>query len=273
MSGIGGRESDWEPTLLVAVNELPPCVARYFEFALGSDRRSIRQARLRFAGTFAATPNAWAPFTAEQVITPLPPGFVWEARIRMMGPFSVRVRDSYSDGRGAMRATIARLFTVADQHGTPEIAAASLQRFLAEAVWAPTALLPRQGLSWGAVDETTARVTLTDHGTTVSLDMMFGPRGEIVGTCGMRYRDVKGTSVPTLWVGEHRDYERIAGMMIPTSGEVAWVLAETGRTPYWRGRLVEVKFDRQCRLSSDTPHGDPPAARSRLPSHYDRRRC
>jgi hypothetical protein len=226
------------------LDTLPPSVARYFEFALGSDRRPIRRAHLRFTGKFAAKPNAWAPFTAEQDITPVPPGFVWDARIRMVGPVSVRVRDSYSNGVGTMRATVAGVFGIVDQHGTREMAAASLQRFLAEAVWVPTALLPRDGLSWSEIDDTTARVTLTDRETTVSLDMTFGTRGEIVDASGVRFRDVKGTPVPTPWIGEHRDYERIDGMMIPTSGEVAWVLPEGGRTPYWRGRLVEMKCDR-----------------------------
>ncbi len=223
---------------------VPGCVARYLAFALGSDQRPIRRAHLRFAGTFAAKPNAWAPFTAEQRIVPVPPEFVWDARIRMMSVLPVRVRDSYLGGEGAMRATVAGVFTLADQHGTPEMAAASLQRFLAEAVWVPTALLPRDGLSWSAVDDSTARVTIADRGITVSLDMTFGSRGEIVGTSGLRYRDVKGAPLPTRWVGEHRDYQRMDGMMIPTSGEVAWVLPDEGRTPYWRGRLVEVQFDR-----------------------------
>jgi len=222
---------------------VPPCVGRYFEFALGTDPRVIGRAQLRFTGMFAARPNAWAPFTAKQMITPVPPAFVWDARIRMMGVIPVHVRDAYTNGHGGTRASIASVLTIVDQHDTPEIAAASLQRFLAEAVWVPTALLPRKGLVWSAIDDTTARVTLTDHGTSVSLDMKFGARGEIERASGIRYRAVKGTSVLTPWTGEHRDYERVDGMMIPTSGEVAWLLPE-GPVPYWRGRLVEVRYDR-----------------------------
>ena len=221
---------------------LPPPVARYFRFALTSGQRYVRRAHLRFTGTFAARPDAWAPFTAEQDVTARPPGFVWDARIGMLPVVPVRVRDSYAGGEGAMRATVAGLVPIVNQHGTTEIAAACLQRFLAEAVWLPTALLPTDGLSWLAIDHSTSRVMLTDHGTTVSLDFGFGPTGEIQTISGMRYRDVKGTPVLTPWTGRHTDYTRIDGMMIPTSGEVAWVLPE-GRVPYWRGRLVETKFD------------------------------
>jgi hypothetical protein len=221
---------------------LPPPVARYLAFALAPDQRRIRRAHLRFTGTFAAKPNAWAPFTAEQEITPTPPAFVWDARIRMMPLVTVRVRDRYANGVGAMRATIAGLVRLVVQHGTAEMASASLLRFLAEAVWVPTALLPRPGLTWSAIDDTSARVTLVDAATTVSLDVHFGARGEIDAVSAMRHRDVKGKAVLTPWAGTHTDYERIDGMMIPTAGEVAWMLPE-GRTPYWRGRLVEARFD------------------------------
>jgi len=233
-----------EPSILDfgRLEGLPPPVARYFAFALSPGQRIIAGAHLRFTGTFAAKPNASAPFTAEQDVRVTPPGFVWDARIDMMPVVPVLVRDSYVGGEGAMRAAAAGVIPVVNQHGTPEMAAASLQRFLAEAVWLPTALLPREGLSWSAIDDTSARVTLTDGPTTVSLHVTFGPRGEIESMSTTRYRDVKGTPVLTPWVGHHRDYKRMGEMMIPTSGEVAWVLPG-GPEPYWRGRLVSATFD------------------------------
>ena len=238
------RGSDGGPaTFEVAqIEGLPPPVGRYFRVALTPGQRYVRHAHLRFTGTFAARPNAWSPFTAEQDVTATPPGFVWDARVAIMPVVAIRARDSYVGGEGRMRVSVAGLVPIINQNRTPEMAAASLQRFLAEAVWLPTALLPGNGLSWLALDHSTSRATLTDGPTTVSLDFGFGPTGEIQTVSGMRYRDVKGTPVLTSWTGRHADYTRIDGMMIPTSGEVAWVLPE-GRTPYWRGRLVETKFD------------------------------
>ena len=154
----------------------------------------------------------------------------------------VHVRDRYVGGEGSMRAAVAGIVPMVNQHGTPELAAASLQRFLAEAVWYPTVLLPGNGLSWSAIDDRNARVTLTDGPTTVSLDVTFGAAGEIETISAMRYRDVKGTPILTPWVGHHRDYTRLSSMMIPTSGDVAWV-PPTGPEPYWRGRLVAATFE------------------------------
>jgi hypothetical protein len=161
----------------------------------------------------------------------------------MMPVVPVLVRDSYVNGQGAMRAAAGGLIPFVNQKGTPEMAAASLQRFLAEAVWVPTALLPRDGLTWSAIDDTNAGVTVTDGATTVSMNVQFGRLGEIETVSAMRYRDVNGKPVLTPWVGQHRDYVRTDGMMIPTSGEVAWVLPER-RLPYWRGRLISARYDR-----------------------------
>jgi len=221
---------------------LPAPVARYLAFALPPGQRIIARAHLRSSGTFAAKPNVWAPFIADQEVGTGPPEFVWNARIAMMPLVPVRVRDRYVGGEGSMRAALAGLIPIVNQHGTPELAAASLQRFLAEAVWYPTALLPGDGLSWSPIDDRSARVMLTDGPTAVSLDVTFGSAGEIETVSAMRYRDVKGTPVLTPWVGHHRDYTRLSSMMIPTSGEVAWVLP-TGPEPYWRGRLVAATFD------------------------------
>src|SRR5678816_3976518 len=97
----------------------------------------------------------------------------------MMPVIPVLVRDSYVDGQGAMRAAAGGLVTFVNLKGTPEMAAGSLQRFLAEAGWGPTALLPRAGLPWSALDETNSRVSLTDGETKNSIDVHFGSLGEI----------------------------------------------------------------------------------------------
>jgi len=159
-----------------------------------------------------------------------------------MAPFLVaRVRDSYRAGEGAVHGKLAGIVTLVDLHGTAETAASSLQRYLAEAVWLPTALLPRTDLVWTPVAADVARATLTDHSLSVWVDFRFSARGEIVEASTERYRDVGGRAVRTPWAGRFWDYERLDGMMVPRQGEVAWLLPE-GRYPYWRGRIEEGEY-------------------------------
>jgi hypothetical protein len=237
----GARPADASPP------DLPAPVARYLALALAGSASAIRGAHVRWTGEFQMRPGSgWRPFEAEQHFTTRPPGFVWDARIRMMPLVSVRVRDGYVAGEGTMLGRVAGLLTVVEQGGTPEMAAGALARWLGEAVWFPMAFLPGtmpgEGVRWEAMDDATARATVTDGGTTVSADFHFAPTGEITTMTAMRYRDVNGTGVLTAFEGQYRDYARRGGVMIPTSAEVAWVLPE-GRFPYWRGRVAAVEYD------------------------------
>ena len=229
---------------------LPTPVARYFLFALQAGQPLVRAARVEHYGTFAAQPDAWERFTSVEHFRVRPPAFVWNASIRigrLPSMLGVRVRDGYLNGEGTMYGAVAGLVPVADQQGTPEMAAGALARYLAEAVWFPTALLPGNagaGVTWTPLDDRTARATLVDGLVSVSADFHFSPRGEVLRISGERYRDVAGRGVLTPWDARLREYTRRNGMMVPTYGEVAWRLPE-GRQAYWRGRITRITYDWQ----------------------------
>ena len=222
---------------------LPAPVARYFAFALRDGQRRIRVARVRWAGEMRLRPDApWSAFTAEQRFTAAPPGFVWDAEVRMFPFIPVRVRDSYVAGEGRMLGRVGGVVSVVDEGATRDMAAGALVRWLGEAVWFPTALLPGEGVRWEAIDERTARATVSDHSTSVSADFHFAPTGEVTGMTAMRYRDVNGTGVLTQFEGVYGRPGRREGMMVPTTAEVAWLLPE-GRFAYWRGRPADVAYE------------------------------
>lgn len=243
-AALDERDGDPAETFDGVPPGLPEPVTRYFEFALTPGQPIIRRARIQWAGEFRTSADAaWSKFRAVQHFTVAPPGFVWDAKIQMAPLVPVRVRDEYIAGEGMMVGKLAALVSVADERGTPEMAAGALSRWLGEAVWFPTALLPGQGVTWAPLGDHTARATVTDGATTVSADFRFGPRGEIVGASMMRYRDVKGRGVLTPFEANIRsDYMRVNGMMIPRRGEVEWV-APQGRLPFWRGRVVTVRYE------------------------------
>ena len=219
---------------------LPAPVERYLAFALPAGSARPRQATLRQEGSFRRG-TAWCPFTATETFTADPPAFAWEAAIRMMPLVTVRVRDSYEAGVGRMRATWAGILTFVNQGGTPAMASASLLRWLAEAAWFPVALMPREQLRWEGTGPDTARVHLADRGVEVSLDVRFGMDGGIVEVNAKRHRDVRGTQVLTPWRGRFADYSMVGGLMIPLTGEVAWIV-DGKEEPYWRGRVTGAEF-------------------------------
>ncbi|MGE5728841.1 MAG: DUF6544 family protein [Gemmatimonas sp.] len=238
-SPLAARAARYERAEIAA---LPAPVIRYFEFALTPGQPVVTGARIEWEGQFSMRPRRWSAFTATQHYRVQPPGFVWDARIWMTGVLPVLVRDSYADHEGSLRAAIGGIVKVADSHGTVEIAKGELLRYLAEAIWFPTALLPSAGVSWTAIDEDSATATLSDGATTVSLDAHFGASGAIQSLSAMRPRDVRGTSILTPWVAHVRNYDRRHGMMVPSSGDVEWELP-SGPLPYWRGRVVSAQYD------------------------------
>jgi hypothetical protein len=225
--------------------DLPAPVARYLGAVLRDGQRIPRRARIEQRGTFAVkpTPDGWRPFRAVQHFAARPAGFVWDARIGMAPGLEFLVRDAFVDGTGSMYGTVMGAVPVVNVHGTPDIAAGALVRYLAEAVWMPTALLPSHGVRWVALDDTSARATLSAGGTTVSLDFFFSADGMVERIyTPARGRDVKGASVPTPWEGRWFEYAERGGVRVPTRGEVAWILAE-GPMPYWRGEITTVTYE------------------------------
>ena len=135
-----------EAPLVELAEGLPDPVERYFRFALAARQPVVQRAFIRWSGELAMSDgSAWQPFTAEQHFSVNPPGFVWDANVRVAGLLPIRVRDAYVDGTGASEASVGSVIPLKGQRGTREVAEASLMRYLAEAVWLPTALLPRPG--------------------------------------------------------------------------------------------------------------------------------
>jgi Family of unknown function (DUF6920) len=224
---------------------LPQPVVRYFCAVLHDAQPIVRHGRVTQRGEFLVrpTPDGWRPFVATQHFAAHPAGFVWDARIRMAPGLNIRVRDAFADGTGSMLARLMGLWRLVSVEGTPEIAAGALQRYLAESVWFPTALLPSQGVNWTELDDSSARATLTVGATTVSLDFYFGADGLVRRVfTSARARDVNGRAVPTPWQGHFVRYENHDGMKIPMAGEVEWLLPE-GPQKYWRGEITGIAFE------------------------------
>jgi hypothetical protein len=223
---------------------LPAPVRRYLCSVLSDRQPMIAAVDMAHRGRFNMSDSGqqWKPFQSTQRVVTCRPGFDWDARIAMLPGLSVRVHDAYVAGEGVLHASLLGLAPLVDLHGTPELAEAELMRFLAEAPWYPTALLPSQGVHWQAVDERSALATLTDAAVSASLLFRFGDDGlvESVRAEG-RARTVGGLPVPTPWQGRWTAYQWRHGMLVPTEGEVAWIF-EDGARPYWRGCIAGLDY-------------------------------
>ncbi len=208
---------------------LPPPVARYFRRVLHHGQPIITSARITWEGQFnMGRPGRdnWRPFTAVQEFVPGAPGFVWIARVRMLPGVPVYVRDSFIDGRGSMRGAVWGLIPVVSAEGTPMLASAALQRYLGEAAWLPTALLPRQGVTWTPIDDARALATISASGTTVLLEFRFDAEGRNVSVYAPDrfYDDGSGARVARPWEARNSQFGERSGVTVATESLVEWHL-------------------------------------------------
>lgn len=218
--------------------ELPPPVARYLQRALPAGAAAIAAVRIRHAGEFDVGGGRWRRFDSVQRVSTHPPGFDWDARVRLAPGLPIRVHDAYVAGDGLLRASVLGLFDVASLQGGGAIAEGELMRWLAEAAWYPTALGPQGPVRWTVRDARSARAHLRDGATAIALDVHFGDDGLIRRVrAEARGRAIGDRIVPTPWEGRFWDYRAVDGMLVPGQGEVGWIV--DGRfEPYWRGRVV-----------------------------------
>jgi hypothetical protein len=249
---IEGGKAQIEPAVFHAheLENLPTPVQRYFQNALTEGQMILAAVSVKHVGTFnlGETIDQWKSFTSTQRVITHRPGFDWDGRIAMMPGLSVPglsvyVHDAYVSGEGVLHAAMLGLVSIVNLRGTRELAQGELMRFLAEAVWYPTALLPSQGVLWDAIDDRSARATLNDGDLTLTLLFRFNEDGLIDTVYAeARGRTVGNKVVFSPWQGRFWNYEIRDGMRIPLEGEVAWLLPG-GAKPYWRGRITSIIYE------------------------------
>jgi hypothetical protein len=226
------------------LSTLPPPVSRYFRHVLTDGQALISTATLQQSGLLrtSTTTDTWSEFTARHVVVPPVTGFLWNAKVATPLATHVRVVDSYIAGVGGGRVTLFSALTVAAESGEPELNSGALHRYLAEAVWYPTALLPQSGVRWSPVDDRAAIATVTDRGTEVSLVFRFNDIGEVVGIYTPdRFQRFEQEYRQVPWEGHFRDFELRGGMRVPSYGEVGWYENETLEI-VWKGNLVNAQY-------------------------------
>ena len=95
---------------------------------------------------------------------------------------SIVIDDMILAGKGEMFWRLFSCITLVD-FGGAEIDQSALVRYLSEACYYPTALLPSHRLMWNAIDEKHAKATLIHGNHKVSGVFEFNEQGQIVAMC------------------------------------------------------------------------------------------
>ena len=182
----------------------------------------------------------WNEAVASQVFTVENPAFIWSVRMKILPFISITGRDKFSEGKGEMLIKIFSLFNLVNEKGR-KIDEATLQRYLAEIVWFPSAALSPY-IIWEPVDSLTAKATMSYKGTHGSGTFYFNRQGDFVKFSTLRYKNNKPDARRYEWIITAKEHKVINGIRIPFRSEVSWV-TESGSWTWLNLEITHIYYN------------------------------
>lgn len=188
--------------------------------------------------------QAWMKGQVEQYFRIDDPGFIWYADIQMAPLFHISGRDQYIDGHGHMLIKALSLLTVADGQGK-EIDQGTLLRYLAEIMWSPSAAL-NEYITWEAINDTSAKATMSYKGVTASGIFTFNEQGEVLSFEAERYGEFDGEYRLETWTCVIQDHQEFNGINVPSQGDLIWKL-DSGDFHWYHFVVRELEYNNPSR--------------------------
>ena len=227
------------------VAALPEPARRYFCYSIRAGTPLVTVAEIRMHGEFGLGNKEapkYVPMTAKQLLAS-PHGFVWQVRagtwLRIGGS------DAAGSGTSWSRFWLAGLLPVARAGGDPDHARAAFGRHVAEAVfWTPAMLLPRAGVRWEPVDDSTARVIVSHGGLRQAVDITTAASGQPEQVVFQRWSNANADKTYRLqpfggFLSEYREFD---GFRLPTRIEAGNFFGTDDYFPFFRATVDSVSF-------------------------------
>jgi hypothetical protein len=221
---------------------LPQPVQRYMAYSGVLGKQIPRTIRLKQVGKIRQSEkSAWMKLEAVEYYSTTPPGFIWKAFLPTKRFPMTLGRDAYVDGQGSMLIKMLSLIPLVNVVMGAEIDQGAMMRYLNEMTWFPAAFLG-ENISWKAIDDTSAEVTLTHQWKSVSAVMHFDQEGKPINFIAKRYRMVGEKYDLEAWSTPFTGYGEFEGLKLPVRGKAVWILKE-GHLTYVELEITELEYD------------------------------
>jgi hypothetical protein len=221
------------------LQNLPAPVQRYLQYTGVVETPIPSTVRLRQAGRIRQDEkSAWMRLKAEEYYATDPPGFVWKAVFPRAGLPVVLGRDTYAEGKGSILMKLCSLLPIADAAGE-KVGQGAMMRYLNEMVWFPAAFLG-ENITWKALDDLSAEVTLTDRGKSVTATVSFDENGKPTSFAARRYHTASDSY--QMWSTPFTEHGEFAGLKLPIRGRGVWHLPE-GELVYIELEVTELEYN------------------------------
>ena len=228
----------FEPAMVAG---LPEPARRYFAYTIRPGTPLLPVAVIEMTGEFSLGTKddpRYQPMEARQILA-VPEGFVWSMRTRGGMPISG------SDSGSWTRFRIFGLIPVGRLGGNPDHTRSAFGRYVAEAtIWAPAALLPGPGVRWSAVDDDTARVTITHGDLKQVVDITVDAQGRPVEVSFQRWSDANPDKVHRLqpFGAVMSDFREVDGYRLPFRVEAGNMFGTEDYFPFFLADVTEIRF-------------------------------
>jgi hypothetical protein len=102
---------------------------------------------------------------------------------------------------------------------------------------------------WEAIDASSVRVAIHDHGVSASAVLSVNEQGQPTIFRADRYMEEHGHYRLTPWSVQSREYREVEGMCIPTHFEVTWHLP-SGDFTWLCGDITEIEYNRSGKMTT-----------------------
>ncbi|WP_224484724.1 DUF6920 family protein [Robertkochia aurantiaca] len=183
--------------------------------------------------------ESWYRGSAEQFFSVRPPAFIWTIDMKMNPIMPVAGRDKFEAGKGEMLIKLLSLIPVANARDHEKVNQATLQRYLAEIVWFPSAALSDY-IKWEALNEYSAKAIMTYEGTRGEGIFHFDHSGRFKKFTAMRFQDSEKAE-PTEWIVTATKTDTRNGVKIPVECEASWKMNDSTWT-WLKLKITDISY-------------------------------
>ncbi len=226
------------------LDDQPKLLQKFFTAVIKDSTRIPNFITLNQSGEMKTEANSeWLKMNAREVLTTSTPALLWDGKIGNSKFFWVEIIDSYLRYKGRSLVKINSSITIGDSKGI-EIDKSNLFKFLSEAVFFPTSLLPSSNLYWDILDSNSAEVKFTDEQTSVVAKFFFNENGTInkIETLD-KFLSKNNNFKESLYTVYFHKYKWVKDtFLIPTYFEVEWNLKK-GKLKFGKFKLDNIKYE------------------------------
>lgn len=226
------------------ISHLPLIVQKWLRNSGAVGKEMISTVRLKQNGhmKMKREQEKWYSSEAEQYFSVENPAFIWKVKVDMMPMVFFTGRDKFLDGKGSMLIKVLSLINVVKSSDDEKINQGTLQRYLGEIVWFPTAAVSPH-IKWENVDSLKAKATMNYKGTDGSALFYFNENGDFVKFSAMRYMGSGDKAVLKEWIITANEYQVFSRIKIPTKMEATWKL-DTVDFTWYKLEVYDVEYNK-----------------------------